>query len=136
MGLIYKSVIFFNVQDTLNVQITTAYLMITFVMEKWDCPKGEDEVHCELLSCPKLFKCKNETKCLSLAKVCDNNFDCINGEDEKSCGLRFQNVDTCPTKCTCISLSAVCSSLHNAWFSHKLEISCSFQMFQLCSNIK
>ena len=79
---------------------------------KWDCPGGNDEVLCKLLSCSQLFKCKNQTKCLSLSKVCDKRPDCFHGEDEHSCWSIFQN-EVCPQKCTCIALSVVCSWLSN-----------------------
>ena len=117
MGLIYKSVKLFQCSG--HFKCPSHYCIpYDYICDgKWDCPNGEDEVQCKSFSCPKLFKCKNETKCLSLTKVCNKISDCIKGEDEKSCGLTFQNVDECPTKCTCITFSAVCSSFSNGWLS-------------------
>ena len=103
---------------------------------KWDCPGGEDEIICKLFSCSQLFKCKNQTKCLSLSKVCDNHLDCIHGEDEQSCRLTFQNKFICPHKCTCITLSVVCSLFNNELYFGKLVISFSFQMFQMYGYLK
>ena len=40
-------------------------------------------------SCTHLFKCKDQSKCLHFSKVCDDNKDCIHGDDEISCNIPY-----------------------------------------------
>ena len=104
---------------------------------KWDCPHGEDETYCHSFSCPNLFKCKNQTKCLHLSMICDKHRDCILGDDESWC--TNESLLVCPRKCSCLSQSIICKDLdkitkNQIWASLKY-FKCFSCTLQLTSNI-
>ena len=99
---------------------------------EWDCPQGDDEISCESYSCPNLFKCKNQRKCLHFSKVCDDSEDCILGDDELWCIHDVLLV--CPRECKCFAQSFLCNHLDtisqpHIWNSIKYLkcISCNLQ---------
>ncbi len=63
----------------------------------WECPGGMDEINCDRISCPGMFKCKNSTGCVSMNNTCDSQADCILGDDESLCSLDPLS-HTCPAK--------------------------------------
>ena len=83
---------------------------------KWDCPQADDEINCQSFSCPNLFKCKNQTRCLHLSKICNNNNDCQFGDDELWC--IHDALLVCPEKCKCFSQSIICSKLDDAIYNY------------------
>ena len=99
----------------------------------WDCPRGYDEQICMNYTCPYLFKCQRQSKCIPLSKVCDKSKDCVYHDDELSCITGY--FLSCPLECTCFSQSIICNNLK--YFSVHQSIwtfvkyfkcySCSFQ---------
>ena len=69
-----------------------------------DCPDGQDEAHykCESLSCPGLFRCRYDNKCIHPNFYCDGVTDCLlSNDDEEMCV-------PCHQGCKCIGLSVLC----------------------------
>ena len=70
-----------------------------------DCPSGEDEGgFCFSFSCPGYYKCYKSQACIHPMEICDDDFDCAQGDDEKYCQLK------CPSdQCTCQGFEYLCS---------------------------
>lgn len=66
------------------------------------------------------FKCRNETRFIILEKVCDNNFDCLTGNDELLC--KWPEIDNI-TECIEISFSTIkCKFTKNKLFLYNQNI--------------
>ncbi|XP_072046391.1 uncharacterized protein [Amphiura filiformis] len=77
--------------------------------ETWDCPNGEDEIHCDHFNRPGYYKCHDRDNFLSQHQMCDGTMDCPGGDDELFCGL------SCPDRCICVGLFFSCvDTLWNA----------------------
>ena len=75
-----------------------------------DCPSGDDEDNCILLSCPGMLKCKLEKICIRSNEQCDGYAHCsLSGDDELHCDL-----PPCPNSCSCFRLALMCSSVRMA----------------------
>ena len=85
---------------------------------KWDCPQGDDEINCYPFSCPNLFKCRNQTKCLHFSKICNNINECRYRDDESWC--MHGNLLVCPKECKCFSQSIICSHLDKVLYYQTL----------------
>ena len=73
-----------------------------------DCPFGEEELHCGILTCPGLLRCKTEIICVSRYQVCDGVVHCpISGDNEVFCDL-----PQCPRDCKCHGLAITCSDMN------------------------
>ena len=68
-----------------------------------DCPGHEDELQCEDLDCPGLYRCLGSSVCLHPTHVCDGWSQCSLHDDENFCNL------TCPQTCDCHGHSYQCS---------------------------
>ncbi len=78
---------------------------------KHDCPQGEDELvlHSsvdEAPNCAQMFLCQTIKRCILLASVCDEIFDCPLQDDEYLCQLK--NIQ-CPKHCHCLALAIECT---------------------------
>ena len=74
-----------------------------------DCPNHEDEADCHhpTLSCPFLFKCRGENRCVHPHNLLDGVEQCRKyGDDEKV----FSH-SMCPLHCTCISEGLSCEGV-------------------------
>ncbi len=76
---------------------------------KWDCPRGEDELHKTLCEnpniCSRMFKCKVVQTCVLLTDVCNQEFDCRFGDDELLCDL------SCYLGCFCLAYAMYCQEI-------------------------
>ena len=68
----------------------------------YDCPRHEDENHCQRSLCPGLYRCRGSTVCLHVTHVCDGWSQCPQQDDEHFCNL------TCPLTCECHGHSYLC----------------------------
>ncbi len=69
-----------------------------------DCPFGEDEEHCTILTCSGLFWCPVDKLCLSYIEICDGITNCpLTKEDELFC-----NIKSCPKLCFCVGYGIHC----------------------------
>ena len=79
---------------------------------------------CVYFSCPGMFKC-HKSYCIYMSSVCDDQYDCEEGEDEIFCPL-----SSCPgmLKCRgeirCISKEEICDNYVNCLYSMDDEIGC------------
>ena len=74
-----------------------------------DCPDARDEkhYHCATLSCPGMFKCRHDDKCIHPNFYCDGNIHClISQDDEQFCG-------SCHSDCHCLGQTMTCHELRN-----------------------
>ena len=71
----------------------------------YDCPGHEDEVGCDVYTCPGFYRCRASRTCLHAAHVCDGWPQCPQRDDELFCDL------TCPEDCTCHGLAFFCASV-------------------------
>lgn len=66
---------------------------------KNDCPFGEDELSCDIISdCKDMYRCRESKQCIHLNNICDNYTDCMHGDDERKCTLHGVG---CPIGCVC-----------------------------------
>ena len=69
-----------------------------------DCPFGEDEENCSILTCSGLFWCPVDKLCLSHIEICDGIIHCpLTKEDELFC-----NMNSCPKTCFCVGYGVHC----------------------------
>ena len=69
-----------------------------------DCPQGDDEEHCDHISCPGLLHCKDENICVHPLNICDGVMECLlSGDDEHLC-----NMGECPEFCICRGTAIYC----------------------------
>ena len=79
---------------------------------------------CTYFKCPGKLKC-HKSYCIYMSSVCDNHYDCEEGEDEIFCPLA-----SCPgmLKCRgenrCVSKEEICDSHLNCLYSMDDEIGC------------
>ena len=74
-----------------------------------DCPDARDEehYHCATLSCPGMFKCRHDSKCIHPNFYCDGIIHClISQDDERFCG-------SCHSDCHCLGQTMICYKLRN-----------------------
>ena len=74
-----------------------------------DCPDARDEehYHCATLSCPGMFKCRHDDKCIHPNFYCDGIIHClISQDDERFCG-------SCHTDCHCLGHTMTCYGLRD-----------------------
>lgn len=65
----------------------------------------------EFVGCPSnSFLCKKEKTCINYQYVCDNEMDCLNGEDEVNCGSFTSFICNTGHK---ISIQAVCNHIND-----------------------
>ena len=68
-----------------------------------DCLTGEDEQLCNNISCPGMFKCRGEERCILQSSVCDDKYDCkVTADDEIMC-------HKCPHDCQCQPYTMMCN---------------------------
>ena len=85
----------------------------TYVCDgKWDCPLGEDESNNRVCGresvCEKMYKCRNDNKCIHIGNVCDTQVDCFYNDDEMFCELKSVQ---CPIFCSCLIFAITCVKL-------------------------
>ena len=68
----------------------------------YDCPLGEDELHCQNYICRGLYRCRGTNSCLHVIQLCDGVAQCQGRDDEVLCEL------VCPDHCQCQGWSFVC----------------------------
>ena len=68
-----------------------------------DCTFGDDEQHCDKLSCSKMLQCSGSHVCIPEWEVCDGQVHCNTGDDEKYC-------EKCPSGCECLGSAVWCPS--------------------------
>lgn len=82
----------------------------TYVCDgKWNCPEGIDEAKeltCHKRECKNMFRCKNSLLCAHLNDLCNDFYDCPQGDDELLC---FLSTASCPHGCTCLNLALFCN---------------------------
>ena len=74
-----------------------------------DCPDARDEehYHCATLSCPGMFKCRHDDKCIHPNFYCDGIIHClISQDDERFCG-------SCHSNCHCLGHTMTCHELRD-----------------------
>ena len=71
----------------------------------YDCPGHEDEVGCDVYTCPGFYRCRASRTCLHASHVCDGWPQCPQRDDELFCDL------ACPADCTCHGLAFFCASV-------------------------
>ena len=69
----------------------------------YDCPGREDEKGCDRYTCPGFYRCRNSPVCVHADHVCDGVFQCLEHDDELTCGM------TCPDSCQCYGHAFVCT---------------------------
>ena len=69
----------------------------------YDCPLGEDELHCKEYICRGLYHCRGTNACVHVTQLCDGVAQCQGRDDESMCDL------VCPDRCQCQGWSFVCS---------------------------
>ncbi|KAL8623240.1 hypothetical protein ACOMHN_062727 [Nucella lapillus] len=67
-----------------------------------DCLHGEDEQHCEAVTCPGFYRCQSSTVCLHGGHLCDGWGQCPQRDDELLCDM------TCPEGCLCQGHAFLC----------------------------
>ena len=92
-----------------------------------DCPDGEDEKHCEALSCPNTLKCKHDKVCIHSNYIYDGHIDCPTYADDEATALQIQ----CPKFCECIGNAAFCTGEDTFKFFSNLR----FVTILICKNI-
>ena len=50
---------------------------------QYDYGRRDDEVVCPITSCPGLFKCLGENRCVSKEEICDNHINCLYSMDDE-----------------------------------------------------
>ena len=73
-----------------------------------DCPCGEDEQNCKVLSCPNNLKCKQDNVCIHRNNINDGSIDCPAYEDDEV----TLTMAPCPPHCQCMGHAAVCTGDH------------------------
>ena len=68
----------------------------------YDCPLGEDELHCKEYICHGLYRCRETSACVHVTQLCDGVAQCQSRDDESLCEL------VCPDHCQCQGWSFVC----------------------------
>ena len=77
-----------------------------------DCPDGDDEEHCDNITCPGLLHCRGDNICVHPFDICDGVVNCLlSGDDEKMC-----HIPKCPNSCICKGTTTYC---HNVMLDHK-----------------
>ena len=72
-----------------------------------DCPDGDDELKCDMLTCVGLLRCTLDRLCVHPAQVCDGVVHCPKSEDdERICRFWF-----CPVSCLCIGYIVHCRQM-------------------------
>ena len=93
-------------------------------IHKKTCSPKEFLVACKHITCPGMFKC-NDYYCIYMSSVCDGQYDCKNGDDEKLCSIL-----TCPgsLKCRgqnrCVSMKEICNNHVDCQYSMDDEMEC------------
>ena len=66
-----------------------------------DCPYGDDEIMCPVLTCVNMLRCGQ--RCVHPSEVCDGTVHCDLGEDELAC-----DAPVCPPTCQCSGYAMKC----------------------------
>ena len=69
----------------------------------YDCPGHEDEVGCDVYTCPGFYRCRASKVCVPATHVCDGWPLCPQQDDELLCS------QSCPVQCFCNGLAFFCS---------------------------
>ena len=77
---------------------------------QWECPGGMEEIECQRISCPGMFKCRNSSICLSPDNICDSTVDCLQNDDVVFCPMG-QYFHKCPSDCSCLAFTLSCENI-------------------------
>ena len=95
-----------NVSEALGTECTNIQnICMPGIKHNKKCPvQSSKRSVCWYISCPGMFKCHGDY-CISIYVVCDDKFDCINGENEQFCsGLTCPGFLKCRSEKRCVDL--------------------------------
>ncbi len=73
------------------------------------CRNGAHLEHCKYFECSKRFKCP-DSYCIPYRRLCDGQYDCIDGDDEKLCvNYTCPSMLHCSNHTFCVHQSDVCN---------------------------
>ena len=70
-----------------------------------DCPNGEDEQNCPIVSCAGLLRCRQDNVCVHPQHICDGIVDCPSSNDDEA----YCDIGACPVECKCITEVIYCN---------------------------
>ncbi len=71
---------------------------------KADCPHGEDETNCQMLTCPGFLFCRHDNVCVHPYDIWTGHVKCAVSQDDKA----LSDVTKCPLGCSCLGYSISC----------------------------
>ena len=110
-------------EQTRNV-VTTAQMCKIYPEDKQCASVARSEI-CKDIICPGMFKCKNYY-CIAMSAVCDEQPDCLYGEDESFCmDFICHGTLKCRGESKCIGWDQVCNGNIDCTRSYDDEVGCT-----------
>ncbi len=96
----------YNVSDICSYKLDKFHHLIP-------CRTGEHLQSCSGFSCNAMFKC-NMSYCIPWAYVCDQKYDCPQGDDEMNlCKVNCSDMFKCKNANTCLHMTNVCDNIED-----------------------
>ena len=104
--------------------VTTAQMCKIYPEDK-QCASAVISKICKDIICPGMFKCKNYY-CIAMSAVCDEQPDCLYGEDESFCAdFICHGTLKCRGESKCIGWDQVCNGKIDCTRSYDDEVGCT-----------
>ncbi len=105
MGLIFQTANSTRVPSYFKCPSAYCVPVYAICNGRFDCPNGEDEEQCQVISCPGFLLCRDDSVCVHPQDVWSGRIKCPVSIDDKALYHTF----ACPNECECLGNGMKCS---------------------------